>query len=194
MNISWRMLLKQDYGMQRGKKNYFLSGADRLGNFIATSLVRNLWLFFPCSSIKVCYINLVSFLSSELQHFTFFYSLLQLDANLIEGEPYNHLAWKNKRQLKWRDKIQIYQKCGKPISKPAKTNSVTVDPSPVWSTQRFFAPARPPVGQKTSLVNFKHKINTSANYMDGIGTGCTSHNKEMCLHSKRLEYNFKINQ
>ena len=121
-------------------------------------------------------------------------SLLQFDANLIEGEPYNHLAWKNKRQLKWRDKIQIYQKCGKPISKPAKTNSVTVDPSPVWSTQRFFAPARPPVGQKTSLVNFKHKINTSANYMDGIGTGCTSHNKEMCLHSKRLEYNFKINQ
>ena len=98
MNISWRMLLKQDYGMQRGKKNYFLSGADRLENLIATSLVGNLWLFFPCSSLKVCFINLVSFLSSELQHFTFFYSLLQLDANLIEGEPYNHLAWKNKRQ------------------------------------------------------------------------------------------------
>ena len=99
MTISWRMLLKQDYGKQRGKKNYFLSGADRLENFIATSLVGNLWLFFPCSSIKVCYINLVSFLSSELQHFTFFYSLLQLDSNLIEGEPYNHLAWKNKRQV-----------------------------------------------------------------------------------------------
>ena len=28
-----------------------------------------------------------------------FYSLLQLDANLIEGEPYKSLAGKNKRQL-----------------------------------------------------------------------------------------------
>ena len=27
------------------------------------------------------------------------FSLLQLDANLIEGEPYNQLARKNKRQL-----------------------------------------------------------------------------------------------
>ena len=46
--------------------------------------------------------------------------LVQLDANLIEEEPYNRLAWKIKRRLKWRDKIQIYQKCGKPVSKPAK--------------------------------------------------------------------------
>ena len=37
--------------------------------------------------------------------------LLQLDANLIEGEPYNQLAQlKNERRLKWRDKIQIYRK------------------------------------------------------------------------------------
>ena len=33
--------------------------------------------------------------------------LLQLDANLIEGEPYNRLAWKNKDVKMWRDKIQI---------------------------------------------------------------------------------------
>ena len=47
-----------------------------------------------------------------------FSSLLQLDANLIEGEPYNRLAQlKNKRRLKWRDKIQIYRKYGKPVFK-----------------------------------------------------------------------------
>ena len=28
-----------------------------------------------------------------------------------------------------------------------------------------------PVGKKTSLVTFKHKITKSANYTDGIGTG-----------------------
>ena len=48
--------------------------------------------------------------------------------------------------------------------------------------------------QKTSLVNFKHKNRTSANYTDGIGTGYTSHNKEICLHGKILKNNFKINQ
>ena len=44
--------------------------------------------------------------------------LLQLDANLIEGEPYNQLAQlKNERRLKWRDKIQIYRKYGKLVFK-----------------------------------------------------------------------------
>ena len=42
-------------------------------------------------------------------------------------------------------------------------------------------------GQKTSLLNFKHKIATSANYTDNFGTGYTS-------HSKRLKNYFKINQ
>ena len=32
---------------------------------------------------------------------------------------------------------------------------------------------------------------TSSNYMDGIGTGYTSHDKEIC---KRLKNNFRINQ
>ena len=35
---------------------------------------------------------------------------------------------------------------------------------------------------------------TLAKYRDGIGTGYTSHDKEICLHGKRLENNFKINQ
>ena len=48
--------------------------------------------------------------------------------------------------------------------------------------------------QKTSLVNFKHKNRTSANYTDGIVTGYTSPNKEICLHGKILKNNFKINQ
>ena len=69
-------------------------------------------------------------------------SLLQLDANLIEGEP---------------DKIQIYRK---------------------YVKIRETGLQSPP----------KHKITTSANYTDVIGTGYTSHDKELCLHY------FKINQ
>ena len=46
------------------------------------------------------------------------FSLLQLDANLIEREPYNCLEQlKNKRRPKWRDKIQIYRKYGKQVFK-----------------------------------------------------------------------------
>ena len=96
------------------------------------------------------------------------------------------LCFKNKRRLKWRNKIQIYQKCGKPVSKPAKTNSVSVGPC-------THAPTHPWV-KKTSRVNFKQKITTSTNYKDSIGTGYPSHNKEMCLHRKKLKNYFKINQ
>ena len=35
----------------------------------------------------------------------FYLSLLQLDANLIEGELYNRLAQKIQRRLKWRVEI-----------------------------------------------------------------------------------------
>ena len=42
--------------------------------------------------------------------------------------------------------------------------------SGVINTQIFFAPTHPPVGQKMSLLNFKHKTTTLANYTDGFGT------------------------
>ena len=49
--------------------------------------------------------------------------------------------------------------------------------------------------QKTSLVNFKHKNRTSANYTDGIGTGYTSHNKKYVCTVKYLKTTSKsINQ
>ena len=85
------------------------------------------------------------------------------------------------------NKIQINQIYGKPVSKPAKTNGVSGAQSSVSDTQFIFATTHSPLGQKTSLVNFKHKITTSANYTDGIGTGYTSHEKEICLHGKRLK-------
>ena len=65
----------------------------------------------------------------------------------------------------------------------------------VWGCRRhtdFFRAHPPTCGQKTLLVNFKHKITTSANYTDG--TGYTSHDKEIFLHGKRLKINFKINK
>ena len=51
------------------------------------------------------------------------------------------------------------------------------------------------VGRKTSLVTFKNKTTTSASYADDIGTGYTSHGKEICLHSKTVKTTSKsINQ
>ena len=95
----------------------------------------------------------------------------------------------------WCDKIQISGKCKKPVSKTHQDEQRQCGAqSGVIDKQIFFATNHPPMGQKTSLVNFKHKITTSANYTDGIGTGYTSHDKEMCLHGRRLKINLKINQ
>ena len=61
-------------------------------------------------------------------------------------------------------KFKYLGNVGNWFQKPAKTNSVSVGPGPVSTTHRFFTPAHPPVGQKTSLVNLKRKIATSADY------------------------------
>ena len=85
----------------------------------------------------------------------------------------------------WHDKIQISRKCGKPVSKTRQDEQRQCGyRSGVINTQIFFRPAHPPVSQKMSLVNFKHKITNSANYMEGIGIVNTSNDKEICLHSK----------
>ena len=71
----------------------------------------------------------------------------------------------------WHDKIQISRKCGKPVSKThqdkhcqsgARSGVIPID------TQIFsLRPTYPAVGKKISLVNFKHKLTTSAKYTDG---------------------------
>ena len=116
-------------------------------------------------------------------------SLLQLDANLVEGELYNRLARKKHKDYQSvASKFKLLRKCGKPVSKTRQDQQRQCGPGSVSSTHRiFFAPTHPPKGQKTSLVNFKHKITTSANYTDGIGTGYTSHDNEMCLHITDLK-------
>ena len=92
-------------------------------------------------------------------------SLLQLDANLIEGEPYNCLARKNKRRVNevWQNSniLEMWETGFK--NPPRRTASVW---GPVQCQQHtdFFTPAHSPVGQKTSRVNLKRKIATSANY------------------------------
>ena len=122
-------------------------------------------------------------------------SLLQLDANLIEGEPYNRLAQKNKRRLNVARQNSIRERGETSFKKnlPRPTASVWGPVECHWYTD-FFTPTLPPMGQKTSLVNFKHKITTSAHYTYGIGTGYMSHDKEISLHGKILKNNFKINQ
>ncbi len=93
-------------------------------------------------------------------------------------------------------KFKNLRKRGKPVSKTRQDEQCQCGARfGVIKTQIFFAPTHPPVGQKTSLVNFKHKITTSANYTDGIGTGYTSHDNEMCLHIKHLKnYSKSINK
>ena len=60
-----------------------------------------------------------------------------MDANLIEGEPYNRLARKNKRRRKCgATKFKYLGNVGNQFQKPAKTNSVSVGPGPV---DDFFA-------------------------------------------------------
>ena len=49
--------------------------------------------------------------------------------------------------------------------------------------------------KKRHSLTLNTKIRTTSNYIDGIGTGYTSHDNEMCLHSKDLKTNLKsINQ
>ena len=88
-------------------------------------------------------------------------SLFQLDANLIEGEPYNRLARKNKRRLNVaRQNSNISEMWETGFQNPQTLSVLGL----VWCHRHtdFFAPSLPPVGQKALLVNFKHKITTSA--------------------------------
>ena len=49
--------------------------------------------------------------------------------------------------------------------------------------------------KKRHSLTLNTKIRTTSNYTDGIGTGYTSHDNEMCLHSKDLKTTLKsINQ
>ena len=81
---------------------------------------------------------------------------------------------KNKKQPKVAQQNSNISEMWETSSKTRKTNSVSVGPSPVSSTNTFIL-ARPPAwGSKMLLINFKHKIMTSANYTYGIGTGYTS--------------------
>ena len=51
------------------------------------------------------------------------------------------------------------------------------------------------VGQKNHLLTLNTKLRIQLTmYTDGIGTGYMSHDKEVCLHGKRLKNYFKINQ
>ena len=110
---------------------------------------------------------------------SFPFSLLQLDANLIEGEPYNRLTQlKNKRRLKWRDKIQIYQKYGKPVFKARQKQTASVGPSPVSSTPRLFSrpPTHPWVKKRHSLT-----LNTKLQLQLTIRTALV---QDICLMTK----------
>ena len=75
--------------------------------------------------------------------------LIQLDANLIEGEPYNRLAQlKNKRQLKWRDKIQIYWKYGKLVFKAGQNKQCQWGPVQCYRYTVYFCAHPPTCGSK----------------------------------------------
>ena len=86
-------------------------------------------------------------------------SLLQLDANLIEGEPYSHFTQKNKRQQNMAQQnsniIEMWETSFKNL--PRRTSSVW---GPVRCHQHtyFFVPAHPPLGQKCHLLILNTKL------------------------------------
>ena len=92
----------------------------------------------------------------------------------------------------WCDKIQISGKCKKPVSKTHQDEQRQCGAqSGVIDTQIFLHPTTYPIpmGQKMSLVNFKHKITTSALVQDIHLT-----TKKYVCTVKDLKNNFKINQ
>ena len=79
-----------------------------------------------------------------------------MDANLIEGEPYNRLARKNKRRRKCgATKFKYLGNVGNQFQKPAKTNSVSVGPGPVddfFASLAYLSPKQEKIGRQ-SLVS-----------------------------------------
>ena len=123
------------------------------------------------------------------------FSLLQLDANLIEGEPFNRFMQKNKRRLNVAQQnsniSEIWETGSKTRQNEQRQCRVQCS---VVDTKIFSCPITHPWVKKHHSLTFKHKIRSSANNTDGIGTGYTSHDKEICLHWKRLQKTSKTNQ
>ena len=82
-------------------------------------------------------------------------SLFQLDANLIEGEPYNRLAEK-----KTTNKQRNPENLGNRFQKPAKANGICVCPVRSSQTHRFFCAPHLPV-KKQKL----HSLTLNTNYI-----------------------------
>ena len=76
------------------------------------------------------------------------FSLLQLDANLIEGELYNRLAQKILRQQSGASKFKLLRKCGKLVSKARQDQQRQCGPGPVSSTHRIVCDHPPTLGSK----------------------------------------------
>ena len=106
-------------------------------------------------------------------------SLLQLDDNLNEGEPYNRLARKNKRRLnvaRQNSNIsEIWDTSFK--NPPRRTASVWGPVRCCWHTDFF---------KKRHFLTSDTKLQLQLTIQ--------TPDKDICLHGKRLKNNFKINQ
>ena len=80
---------------------------------------------------------------------------------LLKENPKITLLEKTKDTKCGVTKFKYLRNAGNWFQKPAKTN--VWGPVQCYQHTDCFAPAHPPVGQKTSLIYFKHKITTLAN-------------------------------
>ena len=71
-------------------------------------------------------------------------SLLQLDVNLIEGEPYNRLTQKTKMTESRMTIFKFSLNLGNGIRNPTKTNGISGGPSLVSITHNFCSLTNPP--------------------------------------------------
>ena len=94
-------------------------------------------------------------------------------------------------------KFKTTRKVGNRFQNPPRQTASVWGPVQCHRYTDFFTPAHPPVGQKTSPVNFKHKVTTSADYC--IWTALVQDilltTKKCVCMVKELKNNFKsINQ
>ena len=95
------------------------------------------------------------------------FSLLQLDANLIEGEPFNRFMQKNKRRLNVAQQnsniSEIWETGSKTRQNEQRQCRVQCS---VVDTKIFSCPITHPWVKKHHSLTFKHKIRSSALVQD----------------------------
>ena len=116
--------------------------------------------------------------------------LVQFDANLIEGEPYNRLTQKIKWDWSGPTNFKYTRNTGNRFESPPKQTVSVWGPVLFCRHTDFFScPPTHPWVKKCHSLTFNTKLRLQLTTRTAL-----VHDKKMCLHSKRFKNYFKINQ